>query len=261
MNSRSSFLKGYLNGRKKSTAANREAIRFEIFPVDEKDDKPLRMKIKWRYEMKQLVKDAEKQAGKKLDAIIDDDEEPKPLPDDKPTARPNTPWTVTGKVTDVKGNPLSGVEIVAHCGMGTLRRTGQTVTGASGSYELSFGPGIFSKSKDFVQVAVITARLAGHSEKNMNRQGNLLAALEKPAQLAWGTTDQLVLPNKTMTLDFVMQPATKLSGRVTRNGKSAEGYTIALTGPDLPPASNVLTSTQVNELGEFSLANKTLQPS
>ena len=89
----------------------------------------------------------------------------------------------------------------------------------------------------------------------MNRQGNLLAALEKPAQLAWGTTDQLVLPNKTMTLDFVMQPATKLSGRVTRNGKSAEGYTIALTGPDLPPASNVLTSTQVNELGEFSLAN------
>src|SRR5262245_14693107 len=60
----------------------------------------------------------------------------------KQRAEARGPWRAFGKVTDQDGKPLAGVEVRAHCGMGTLRRTGLATSSADGKYELNFGPGI-----------------------------------------------------------------------------------------------------------------------
>ena len=47
--------------------------------------------------------------------------------ENKPASQPEQPrgrWRAFGRVTDLAGRPLAGVEVSAHCGYGTLRRTG-----------------------------------------------------------------------------------------------------------------------------------------
>ena len=56
--------------------------------------------------------------------------------------QPRGKWRAFGRVTDRAGRPLAGVEVSAHCGYGTLRRTGLAISSENGRYELSFGPGI-----------------------------------------------------------------------------------------------------------------------
>src|SRR5690349_1447248 len=75
-------------------------------------------------------------------------------------------WRAFGRVTDHDGKPLAGVEVAAHCGMGTLRRTGVATSGADGRYALDFGPGILflRASRPIPQAATIAAHRAGYFE-------------------------------------------------------------------------------------------------
>ena len=57
---------------------------------------------------------------------------------------------------------MEGVEVNAHCGMGTLFRTGTAKTDLDGTYRLAFRPGITvgnTKLGVGTQVATITPRL------------------------------------------------------------------------------------------------------
>lgn len=170
------------------------------------------------------------------------------------------PWQATGRVTDREGKPLAGVGVQAHCGFGTLFRTGQAVTDEEGRYDLRFGPGLHSENRQLVQAATISVSLAGHVEQNLHRQGDLVAALEKPEgdDLGWGgkTADDLFLPGQPKTIDFVMVPATKLSGVVMgKDGDRLDGVRVSLTGPDLPPSSSVVATTRTDKGGRFELTD------
>jgi hypothetical protein len=46
---------------------------------------------------------------------------------------------VYGEIRDARGRPVAGVELVAHCGVGTLRPTSRTTTALDGRYRLKFG--------------------------------------------------------------------------------------------------------------------------
>ncbi len=168
------------------------------------------------------------------------------------------PWSVQGTVTDTAGKPVTGATVRAHCGIGSLFETGSAVTGPDGWYQFSFGPGIWSDNESLVQAATISVHLDGHFEKNLHRQGDLLAALKLPAdgKIGWGdkTADDVFLPGKTKTIDFVMLPAAKISGVVTaKDGGQLDFVRVSLVGEDLPPSSNVVANTRTDEQGQFEL--------
>jgi beta-lactamase regulating signal transducer with metallopeptidase domain len=170
------------------------------------------------------------------------------------------PWRAKGRVTNREGIPLSGVSVQAHCGFGTLFRTGNAVTDANGLYDLQFGPGGRSQNRQLVQAATISVSLDGHFERNLHRQGDLVAALEKPdgEDVGWAgkTTKDLFLPGEPKTIDFIMLPATKFKGVVIgKDGDRLEGVRVSLTGPDLPPSSSVVAQTQTDKGGRFELTN------
>ena len=54
---------------------------------------------------------------------------------------PTMPWVVTGTVVTESGQPLAGVDVIAHTGIGSLKAGGRTVSKADGTFELRFGPG------------------------------------------------------------------------------------------------------------------------
>lgn len=175
-------------------------------------------------------------------------------PSEKEAAR--RPWSAFGKVTDANGNPLQGVSITAHCGMGSLRQTGSTKSDASGNYELRFGPGFWSENKSLVQAATISPNLAGHFEKNLHRQGDLIAAFEKNAEVAWGdkTADDLFLPGQPREINFVMIPSVTIRGVIEDDqGNRPEGLRVSLKGPELPPSCSVAANTTTNARGEYEL--------
>ena len=92
------------------------------------------------------------------------------------------PFIVRGRVTDDNQQPLPGVEVVAHAGMGTLRRTGTATTGEDGTYMLWFGPGMRTQRSESaplsvgVQAATISPRLDGWYEVDLHQLGNLAIA-------------------------------------------------------------------------------------
>ena len=55
------------------------SIRYKIFDESKEEDKPLRLKMMWRYDLDQLVIEAEKESGKKWDAIIRGEDDPQPI--------------------------------------------------------------------------------------------------------------------------------------------------------------------------------------
>lgn len=251
------------------------AIRYSIFPEDKAKEKPARMKMQWHYDMKRLAEDAEAEAHEKakhqdskrgdsggssrpqdhsdkssestLDTSIKT-----AANDDKKTA-PRLPWKAIGRVTDAQGDPIQGATIRAHCGMGTLRQSGSATSGPDGQYELRFGPGMWSNNPKLVQAATISVQLDGHFERNLHRQGDLIAAFEKPdGEVGWGKQiGDLFLPGQAKTIDFVMVPSTSLRGAIIHNGKPASGYRVSMTGDDLPPSSSVIANGKTNEKGEF----------
>jgi hypothetical protein len=50
---------------------------------------------------------------------------------------------------------MAGVTMSAHCGYGTLFRTGSATSGGDGRYEMDFGPGIMSRDGTMLQAATI----------------------------------------------------------------------------------------------------------
>lgn len=174
---------------------------------------------------------------------------------------PQKPWQAFGRITDHNGDPLAGVEVRAYCGSGTLRQTGTALSGEDGRYKLSFGPGIvFFDNTAKLQAATISARRPGYFEQNLNRQGDCLAAHADPGEDAlknWGGgKNKLFLPDQPVELNFVMQPAARLAGKlVDEQDRPLAGYSVALNGADLPPSSSVLASTKTDDQGRFSLEN------
>ncbi len=171
----------------------------------------------------------------------------------------NRPWLATGRVTDADGRPMAGVEVMAHCGMGTLFMTGSTETDTEGSYKLLFEGAIprFNKNPVTLQAATISVHKPGFFERNLHRQGDRLAAysLDGVEFPEWGkkNKDAVFLPGEPKEINFVMLPAAKASGTlVNKHGKALAGYRMSLTGADLPPSSSALASGgKTDENGRF----------
>ncbi len=175
------------------------------------------------------------------------------------TKAPSGPWRAFGRVTEKDGRPMAGVEVSAHCGAGTLRNTGSTTSEADGRYELKFGPGVsYLGSGTPTQAATIAAHKRGYYEENLNRQGGCLAAEETPGandlRIWSGRKDRVFLPDRPLELNFVMRPAGRVAGKlIDEQGKPLTGYSVALTGAELPPSSSALAWARVDERGRFSL--------
>jgi beta-lactamase regulating signal transducer with metallopeptidase domain len=246
------------------------AVRYEILPAPADDTSPERMKMKWHYQLRRLADEAERETGRSWEEILwggsetDAGGQPQRQSAEKINEEPSEdnaarekPWSVIGRVTDGQGQPLAGVTVRAHCGWGTLRETGSATTGSDGRYELHFGPGMFSQDRSMVQAATISVDLAGHFEQNLHRQGDLLAAYELPAgEIGWGdkTEADVFLPGQPKQIDFVMVPAASFRGIVMdADGKRLAGVRVALTGPDLPPSSNVIDSVRTDDQGQFEI--------
>jgi hypothetical protein len=177
-----------------------------------------------------------------------------------PSDQPRERWRAFGRVTDQAGQPLAGVEVSAHCGYGTLRRTGVAISSEHGRYELSFGPGIsyVDRSGTPTQAATITAHKAGYFEVNLNRQGDCVAADVLPSEEVIksraGRTDRVFLPDRPLEVNFVMRPAGRVAGwLVDEQGQPLIRYSVALSEADIPPSSNVMCSTETDKQGRFSL--------
>src|SRR4051812_50032075 len=67
----------------------------------------------------------------------------------------------------------------------------------------------------------------------------------------WGNRkDKLFLPDKPLTIDFVMHPAGRVAGKlVDEQGRPLAGYSVALGGADLPPSSSVMASVYADAQG------------
>jgi hypothetical protein len=169
-------------------------------------------------------------------------------------------WRALGRVTDHDGKPMTGVDVTAHCGVGSLRRSGVATSGADGRYVLAFGPAFVSlrASAPITQAAIIAAHKAGYFEANLNRQGDCMAAaampLDEELEEEGGRKDRLFLPGRALELNFVMLPAGRIAGRLEdEHGKPPAGYSVALRGHDLPPAASVLAQARADEQGRFAL--------
>jgi hypothetical protein len=170
----------------------------------------------------------------------------------------DNPWVATGIVVDAEGRPIAGAVVRAHCGMGTLRQTGEATTDANGKYTLRFGPGILFADGTGVQAATISVHYPGHFEKNLHRQGDLLAAMSSTEESElWGKKSvDVFLPDQPKQIDFAMLPAARLKATVVdEDGKKLAGVRVSLTGSELPPSSSVVAQTTTDETGQFSFAD------
>jgi hypothetical protein len=178
---------------------------------------------------------------------------------DQQREQPRGRWRAFGRVTDQSSRPLADVEVSAHCGYGTLRRTGVATSGEDGRYELNFGPGLFSADgSTATQASTITAHKPGYFEENLNRQGGCVAANMPPSEeviKSWGIRrDRVFLPDRPMELNFVMRPAGRVAGTlIDEQRQPLVGYSVALAGADLPPSSSVMCWAQTDKQGQFVL--------
>jgi hypothetical protein len=162
-------------------------------------------------------------------------------------------------VTDHQGHALAGVEVSAHCGAGTLHRTGVATSGEDGRYELYFGPGIlFGGKGPHVQAATIGAHKPGYFEENLCRQGGCVAAEAMPDEQQmklWGVSkDRLFLPDHPIELNFVMRLAARVAGKlVDEQGQPLAGYGVGLSGADTPPSSGAVRGCVADAQGRFAM--------
>ncbi len=172
------------------------------------------------------------------------------------------PFVIEGRVTDEQGRGMERVTITAHCGIGTLLPTGEAKTGPDGHYTLRFGPGMRMKMGDRwgagLQCATIRPARTGYAETNLHRQGGLMMAGEMPSPKSledFGTKpEQVVLPGKPYTLDFVMAPTATVTGVLTdASGKPKPGRRIYLKGKELLPSCSVLAGATTDEAGRFEV--------
>ncbi len=195
---------------------------------------------------------------------------------------PEKPWTANGRVTDPQGQPIPGVEIWVHAGIGSLHRVATAVTDAEGRYTVPFGRGVWMPvDTPNSQIANVTAHKPGLFETNLNRHGARAAALREISAgelKSFGVNaSEIFLPTQPQTIDFVMAPAARIKGRLLGTGKfpnltpqqarkapeliagHAElrqsplaGWRVWLVGKELPPACSVLASATTDDDGNFA---------
>ena len=172
------------------------------------------------------------------------------------------PFSIYGKVTDVDGNGMAGIELWASCGMGTLLPTGKTVSDNDGNYRLSFGPGMWhldnNKRKISLQCATIHAGKSGYFEQNLCRHGNLGIAgnKEQAESNVWGKNafEKILLPEEPYNVDFVMVKGASVDGTVKdATGKPLSDFRLHVKGDILYPSSSVLFSATTDQDGRFTL--------
>jgi protocatechuate 3,4-dioxygenase beta subunit len=172
-------------------------------------------------------------------------------------------WVVSGRITDEEGQGLAGVEVLAHCGAGTLLVTGRGRSDAQGRYTLHFQPGmrIFRDEEGAwetsLQAATISPLLAGYSERNLHRQGDLRMAHRAPeADSARGVDpEEVVILGREHRVDFVMVPAATIRGMVIdEKGEPRAGVKLWIVGEELPPSFSVLASIVTDDEGRFEHA-------
>lgn len=198
-----------------------------------------------------------------LGALSAEDKPASPKNPAKPisaAADDSAPWSAQGTVVDENGDPLPGVELRAFTGVGSLRMGGHTTTDEKGRYVLGFHPSMRGGGQG-MQAATIYAVKDGYFELNLCRQGDCVAAMEKPESFPgennpWGASEErLFLPGEVKELNFQMAPAANLKGVLTdARGPLAERK-IYVTGADLPPSSNVWDSTKTDDEGRFQFAD------
>ncbi|MBE0537667.1 MAG: hypothetical protein IH624_18530 [Phycisphaerae bacterium] len=185
-----------------------------------------------------------------------------------PAGPADKPFSVYGRITDVAGAPVAGVEVRASCGMGTLMPTGRTVTDAEGLYVLHFGPGMRMSSREGhrfntgFQAATIHAAKDGLYEVNLCQHANLaMSDMDDPSEHTWYKNYKgVVLPNAPYNLDFVMAPAAELRGRLTdKDGKPIAGREFWLDGDALYPSSSVFANIKTDADGWFAVARVPLK--
>ena len=173
---------------------------------------------------------------------------------------PSMPWIAFGRVTDADGKPMADVKVRAAMGHGGAT----TFTDADGRYEFHFGPGIwFVTDKPYCQAALIKPMKPGFSEHNMSRQGECVAAmsrdLDAPIDMSqldtWSKpAERVFLPGVPKEIDFVLVPAVRASGRlIDVAGTPLVGYSVSLTGKEMPPGQSVIAHTTTDDEGKFEL--------
>jgi hypothetical protein len=167
-------------------------------------------------------------------------------------------FVVQGKVTDVAGDPLAGVEVNASCGMGSLFHTGTAKSDEDGKYRLMFGPGITVGNTTLgvgTQVATISPRLKGWYEIHLGRRGNLMMTEWKDKLATEDTKNYsgVVAANEPYELNFTMEKAAAVQGRfVNEFGTPVAGVSINLTGDILPPSCSILAAATTDDQGRFT---------
>lgn len=175
-------------------------------------------------------------------------------------AKPS-PFVVQGKIVDVTGKPLEGVQVNANCGDGSLFQTGSAKTDTAGKYRLTFSAGAAvggTKLGVGTQVATISPRLNGWYEIHLGRRGNLLMS-DMKNQLKLEDTKGyagVVGANEPYTLDFSMARSATIRGRfVNEFGTPLKGLEVQLTGEILPPSCGILAAARTDEEGRFTFDN------
>jgi hypothetical protein len=167
---------------------------------------------------------------------------------DESEAKKRWAWAAEGKVTDDHGEPLLGVEIRAASGWGTMFPSMPVFTGADGRYLIRFRLGRMGGNG--VQCAIISARKEGYAERNLGRQGRLLAGPELPDDKSY-SDQRVILPNKPCNIDFTMLPLPAVHGLLLDEaGKPLAGKGLSLQGDQSPSGTGGATTD--NE-GRFQL--------
>jgi hypothetical protein len=130
------------------------------------------------------------------------------------------PWEVYGTVKDRAGQPLAGVRVHAHCGVGSAE-VAETHSEADGSYRLRLAPAPYYSSRRIAKATVwkawIQADGPGIAEFTVNQQGDV-GLIEEGDEPGPGSFHHhhlrpgfFVKRNEAFgPIDFVMTPEVKL---------------------------------------------------
>ena len=188
-----------------------------------------------------------------IEVLPDGSEEEKSRTRNEADENQASQFRVQGRITDIAGNPMAGVEVRASTGYGTLSIGGHGTTDDNGRYAFQFLPGFAGNPAATIglQAAIITAHKVGYFELNLNRQGNWLMASVIPVEENRSYAG-VFLPGKTERIDFVMAPAGVIRGHlVDHEGHPLANRRLSLKGTSLPPSSSVLDSTETSNSGHF----------
>ncbi len=172
------------------------------------------------------------------------------------------PWIARGRVTDANGHPITGVEIWASAGWGTLFGRVIARTDDEGRYSGRFAQsGMRMDGFDADPLSLISAQVGAYRtglfEANLNRHGGLHAVnrLPRPDEETPEYVDRtrLFVRGEPREINFVLLPAAKVTVQILdRAGKPLDGNQLNLDGNELPPASSVMASEKIDAAGRFT---------